>query len=338
MQFLQDVVYHNDGVIHNHTHTQNQSRQGYDVEGDAQQLECQQRDEQRQWDGQCHQHSQAPLTHKEQQDQQGKKGCRQKVPLQIVDRIRQQFRLVSSYVKFQIRISFLQVGNHIVHLALQLIHLCIILLDDAQGNAILPIMPDDVSAYGRMLLYLTQVLELEHPPLMVDINIAYIIHRQNLTVEMHIILVNAISHRKGRQSDVILSQGSLQLLHRDAQSRQFVRIRHTLNLGCSQSAHIHHGCGRQLLQATAHHISGKVAQLGKLCRSLLPRWFTTERDVEEKGRNIRSTRLDDLGTNHILRHISHRHVDFLIYLDEKHVDVGTRLKLQQDISHIHSRV
>lgn len=191
--------------------------------------------------------------------------------------------MVSSYVKFQIRISFLQVGNHIVHLALQLIHLCIILLDDAQGNAILPIMPDDVSAYGRMLLYLTQVLELEQPPLMVDINIAHIIHRQNLTVEMHIILVNAISHRKGRQSDVILSQGSLQLLHRDAQSRQFVRIRHTLNLRGSQSAHIHHGCGRQLLQATAHHISGKVAQLGKLCRSLLPRWFTTERDVEEKA-------------------------------------------------------
>lgn len=47
--FLYDIVYHYDRVIHYHTHTQYQARQGNNIDGYMQQAKAQQGDNQRQW-------------------------------------------------------------------------------------------------------------------------------------------------------------------------------------------------------------------------------------------------------------------------------------------------
>ena len=62
---------------------------------------------------------------------------------------------------------------------------------------------------GGMLLYLAYVLKLEQPPLMIDVDILYVLPREKLGIKVDVVPVNAIHYTQGFQCDVVTLDGTL---------------------------------------------------------------------------------------------------------------------------------
>src|SRR5690606_3010742 len=93
------VVNDDNGIVDHHSHSKHQPGQGYDIDGDTEQMEAQQTNNKRGRYGNTDQNRGLEVLHEEKHDQKSKGCAPYQTFLQVSNRIVQQFGLIARDLK-----------------------------------------------------------------------------------------------------------------------------------------------------------------------------------------------------------------------------------------------
>ena len=101
-----DVIYKDDGIVHHHTHPQEQTGEGDNIQGHAGEVENQHGNDQRGGHGKRHQSRAPEILHEQENHHTGHQYAQEDIPQQAVDGVLQQLRLIPGKGETKGRIIF----------------------------------------------------------------------------------------------------------------------------------------------------------------------------------------------------------------------------------------
>src|SRR5574344_1316577 len=159
---------------------------------------------------------------------------------------------------------------------------------------------------------------------MTNIYVPYVVNGENLTVKVDIISINTVSNSQCRQLNVVVTDGALNIILRDAHCSHNTNIGNTSYLRCGCTAAIDHSRRRELFNAFYHHVAGKFTQTCKSVISITSLFLILEGYVQIKGRDVRRTGFHHFRTVHLLWHSRHGHIYLFVDINKKKIDITTR--------------
>ena len=93
---------------------------------------------------------------------------------------------------------------------------------------------------------------------MIDVDILYVLPREELGIKVDVVPVDAIHDAQGFQRDVVTLDGTLYVRNAHAHCLQLFIVRNAVYLRTDCTADIHHRCLRQLLDAFYYDIPGEL--------------------------------------------------------------------------------
>ena len=301
-----------------------------------QQVENQDRDNQRHGNGQDHQHRRLHVAHEKEDDDAGQQCPRDDVVYQVRNRIVEQFGLVARDGELHVRIVVAELPELLVELVLELRHAGVCLLDDRQRHGVAAVRKYHALPFAGVLDDRGQFFEAEQPAVDFQKNILYILPAVYRRLEFHVVLVFPVPDDKAPQRHVRPAQRPLDGGHGDARLAEFRLVGDNQQFRGNGAAQVDHGHLGQLLDALGDDLRGKTAQRREPVGYGMPfvpvpgRLIPPYGEVDIEGRDVGDARLDYLRALHVAGQGGRRTVDLLVHFDEQVVDVRALLEGQAD--------
>ena len=309
-----DVVGEHDGVVHHHTHAQQQAGQGDDIDGKPDGVEDEERDDQRDGNRQGHQHRRPEVLHEEEDHDDVQQDRHQDVEQQVADGIVQQLGLVAGHRELHLGIVLAEMLQLLRDALLELGHAGLALLDHGHHHGVRPVAAGEAGPGRFPLRHGRDVLDLEHAPARLEIDVADVFARRRERLELDVVVVFAVADREVGERDVGRFDALLEITDLQAQAGERLEIGDHEDLALRPAAQVHHRHLRQLLDALGDHVFREFAHPQEIAARL------AQRHVDIERRDVGGARLEDLGAVDA-RERSHRPVDLLVDFDVEIVDV-----------------
>ena len=161
--------------------------------------------------------------------------------MQVRNGIIQQFRLVTAYTEFNIRIQRSKIIGCLLQLLFHGIHILIALLDNGQRHRPFSSGNGTSHFFLRNNIYFAEFLQLHNAFPFTDIDIPYILRCTEQSGYADIIFIIAIPHQHASRFHIIVGERVLYILHTNARYGQFIFIRKYLQKSSGHSGYIRHG-------------------------------------------------------------------------------------------------
>lgn len=214
-----------------------------------------------------HQHRRPEILHEQENDQTSQQSAHDDVVAQVADRIFEQLRLVPGNGELYVRILVPEMLHQAVDLGPQIAHLRVRLLDDGHRNRIMRIGTHHALPPLRMLDDRRQIFELVQPVMDIQVHVLNILFGKNVRFEPDVVLVFPLPDGQISQFDVVALQGVFERLLADSERLELFAVGDDQQFGVGESADVHHGHLRDLLDPFGDHLPGETAQFHEFRRN-----------------------------------------------------------------------
>ena len=146
-----------------------------------------------------------------------------------------------------------------------------------------------------------------------------------------VVFIISVTHQHASRLHIVGSQGIFDIGYRDTRNGQLFLVGNNLKHSSRHAGNVRHCHLRQLLDTSSHHIFRQFAQGQELLFvRVLIRSVLLQCHVQVQHRYIRSTRLDGLGTLHLLGQAVHGRINLFIHFDESQIGVHPEVELHAD--------
>ena len=328
---LRDILRHDNRTVDHHAQGKDQSRQGDDIQGHAEEVEEHETDD----DGNHHADTDNQrglhIPQEKHRHKADEHEAQREVLPQVGNRIVQQFRLVAADGEINVRVDMPEILHCPHKRVLHVIHILVRLLDDGKAHRPFAVREGHPLLLHRHDADTAEVLQLHDAVALAQVYILHVLSRAQQRGEFYIVLIVSVTHRHAARLHVIGGESRLDVLDGQPHHRQFAGIGHNLNLPFQQARHVHHSHFRQLLDATFDHGLGKLAQVKeRLLPHALRSAVVLQRQVQVEHGDVRRAGLHHFRAFRLFGEVAHRRVYLLVHLDEGEVRIRAVLKGKAD--------
>ena len=316
-----DIVRQDYGIVHHHTHSQQQSRERYDVDRQADEVEDEHRYDQRHRDGHGDQQRRAEVLHEQEDDHAHQRHGQDDVQQEVAYGVVQQLGLVAGHREGHLRVVLLELSELLIDAFPELGHARLALLDDGQHDGLRAVRAGQSRAGRLVLQHFRDVLYLQLPLSGREPDVSDVLARGRERAELDVVMILPVAYGEVREHDVGGVDAVLELAHADAEPCQGLLVGHDEDLAVRSAADVHHRHFRELLDALGDDVLGELAHLQEVPAAVL------EGHVDVEGRDVRRAGLEHLRALDAGQR-SHRAVNLLVDLDVEIVDVPAFLEGQ----------